>query len=579
MDAAHGADPSCEEEKADPPVAIRIARLSVSYPSPHPGGDPVPGLCGVDLEVVDGATVALMGPVGAGKSTLCLALNGAIPQAVDCTYQGQVIVGGLDAQATPMAQLALQIGLVFENAEDQLFSATVMDEVAFGLESMGLAPHEIERRAAEALHLVDLTGYEERSPRTLSGGQQKRLALASVLAMRPRVLVLDEPTAGLDARGRNEVLSAIERLRADDDRETTVIMATQDAEAAARFADRIVVLNDGEIALDGSPTEVFGQVERLATWGLAVPQLARVAHRFHLPIAFAPHEAARLWTSAIAQPAAGVAPPRTTPPAEPLATLRDVYYTYTDAEPALHGVSLDIYHGEWLAVIGINGSGKTTLLKHLNGLLRPTSGAVRIEGRETHGQQVGELAHTVSYLPQNPDDSIFCATVREEVGYGPRQIGLRGTALSARVDESLALMHLLPFADHPPAVLGYGLRRQVALASVLSMHARLLALDEPTVGLDQRVIARSMEAVAAQHRRGTTIVMITHDLELVARYAERVVVLSEGRIRAQGAPQTVLADVALLDSVGLEPLPLTALAHALDWSAPLPVDLRGWEEK
>jgi len=566
-----------ESSTVDRPCAVCVEQLEVSYPSPQAGGDPVPALCGVDLQIESGAFVAVMGPLGSGKSTLCLALNGAVSHAVDCRYKGTVRVSDLDVRQVPMGQLALQVGLVFEHAEDQLFNATVADEIAFGLESMALPTDEIEQRIAGGLRQVGLVGFEERSPRTLSGGEQKRLALASVLAMRPRVLVLDEPTAGLDARARHEVLSAIEHLRGNASEQTTVIMSTQDAEAAAQFAERIVVLNKGQIVLDGSPTEVFAHVALLEAWGITPPQLARVAHRFCLPTTFTVHDAAQQWAGAIAPPAPRKAPAPPVPPTETVVAFRNVHYNYPGSAPVLRGISIDIHRGEWLAVIGINGSGKTTFLKHLNGLLRPTAGSVILCGKDTRGRQVGELARIVGYLPQSPDDSIFCATVREEVAYGPRHVGLHGEQLTVRVDESLAQMDLLPYANHPPAVLGYGLRRQVALASVLAMQTALLAFDEPTVGLDSGVIARTVDAVAARHQQGATVVMITHDLQLVARFAQRVVVLSEGRIRAQGTPEEVLADIALLRSVGLEPLPLTALGEAMAWPPPLPIDLSGWE--
>jgi energy-coupling factor transport system ATP-binding protein len=223
--------------------------------------------------------------------------------------------------------------------------------------------------------------------------------------------------------------------------------------------------------------------------------------------------------------------------------IRDLGYRYPAADRwALSNVDLDIWRGEWLAIVGVNGSGKSTLIKHLNGLLKPAHGLVCVGNEDTRNCQVGELAGTVGYLPQNPDHLIFSATVREEVAYGPRQLGLRGTALEERVTETLALLHLSPYADHPPAVLGYGLRRQVALASVLAMNTRILALDEPTMGLDRRITERLLDVLSNRHRQGTTVIMITHDLRWVARCAQRVV----------------------------------ALYDALGWSPPLPLSVDDW---
>jgi energy-coupling factor transport system ATP-binding protein len=480
-----------------------------------------------------------------------------------------------------MGQLAMQVGLVLENAEAQLFNATVADEIAFGLEGMGLESDEIEQRIDAMLGLVDMVGFRQRSPRTLSGGEQKRLAIASVLAMQPRVLVLDEPTSGLDSRGRLNVLAAIDRLRRER-KQMTVVMATQDAEAAARFATRILVLQGGRVALAGSPADVFAQIERMDRWGLDVPQLARLAHRLALPIALTPEQAVEAWDSALPARAAEhtthqppARPPG--PPTDPIIEIRGLSHDYPSSEqPAVRDINLDVQCGEWLAVIGVNGSGKTTLLKHLNGLLYPTSGSVRVAGQDTRACQVGELAHTVSYLHQNPDHSIFCATVRDEVAYGPTQLGLRRVPLQDRVASTLDLLDLAGHAQHPPAVLGYGLRRQVALASVLAMDAPVLALDEPATGLDRGMTSRLMGVISARHQQGTTVVMISHDLQLVAQYAQRIIVLHDGQLVAQGTPQEILSDVELIERAGLEPLPVTDLARRLGWAPPLPVAVDDW---
>jgi energy-coupling factor transport system ATP-binding protein len=562
-------------------TAIRVAGLRFAYPSPLLDGSPVPALRGIDLEIEQGEFVAVMGPVGAGKSTLCYALNGAIPHAIDGEFEGRVVVCGQDTRDVPIGQLAMQVGLLFEDVEAQLFSANAADEVAFGPEAMGLPIPEIERRIDESLELVGLAGFRQRSPRTLSGGEQKRLALASVLAMRPQVLILDEPTSGLDPRGRENGIATINRLRLERGRDMTVVMATQDAEAVARFADRVIVLRKGRVALAGRPEEVFAQVERMDAWGIDVPQLARLAHLLqrHTSREYTFLRPTQARQALAEEFDAERIPPSKSPgrvgsprSPEPLIQICGLSFRYPTAEgPALQGVTLDVGCGEWLAVIGVNGSGKSTLIKHLNGLLKPGGGTVTVDGQDTQSRQVGELAGIVSYLPQNPDRLIFSATVRQEVAYGPLQLGLRGQALDQRVAETLDTLDLLPYADHPPAVLSYGLRRQVALASVLAMNAPVLALDEPTVGLDRGAVAHLMEVISRRHRQGTTVIVVTHDLRLVAQYAQRAIVLQQGRLVAQGATREVLADVEKLRAVELEPLPVTVLASALRWLPPLPL--------
>jgi energy-coupling factor transporter ATP-binding protein EcfA2 len=349
--------------------------------------------------------------------------------------------------------------------------------------------------------------------------------------------------------------------------------------------------------LDGHPGEVFAQVERLEQWGIEVPQLARLAYRlnertgqsvffFHLDQA---RQALSGHRDALAtkepavpgKPVVAASPCReeakaghrdTRPAADNVIEIRDLSFHYSSREDqALSGVTLDIVRGEWLAVLGVNGSGKSTLIKHLNGLLKPSHGTVHVAGQDTRARQVGELARTVAYLPQNPDHMIFGATVRQEVAYGPRQLGLQAASLERRVEETMTALGLLPFAEYPPAALGYGLRRQVSLASVLALHTPVLALDEPTVGLDRGLSGRLMDIVAERHRQGMTVIMITHDLRWAARYAQRVVVLYQGRIVARGTPHEVLADPERLAACGLDPLPVTALAQALDWSPPLPL--------
>jgi energy-coupling factor transport system ATP-binding protein len=565
--------------------AARIANLHFSYPAPFPDSPPVCALAGIDLDLARGAFVALMGPVGAGKSTLCLALNGAIPHVVEGDLDGGVVLYGRDTRQVSMGQLAAEVGLVLEDVEAQLFNTSVADEVAFGLEAMGLPVPEIEERIRSTLKLVGLSGFEQRVPRTLSGGEQKRLALASVLAMRPRLLILDEPTSGLDPRGRNSVLTAIDRMRRGRGREMTVLMATQDAEAAARFADRVLVLRQGRVALDGTPEQVFAQVSRLDRWGVDVPQLARLSQRIgqegtqtggflHLDQA-RPALAATI--AGRGAPAATTQPLPASAPFERVIEMRGVEFRYPGTEQqAISGIDLEIGQGEWWAIIGVNGSGKSTLIRHLNGLLKPSRGHVRVGGRDTADRRIGELARVVSYLPQNPDHLLFSATVRQEVGYGPRQMGLRGAALDERVAQTLDLLGLGSYPEHPPAVLSYGLRRQVALASVLAMRTQVVALDEPAAGLDRGTAARLLDVIAERHRQGTTVVMITHDLRWVEQYAQRVVVLDQGRLVGRGTPREVLADVDLLSRAGLDPLPVTALAHSLCFAPPLPISVDQW---
>jgi len=243
--------------------------------------------------------------------------------------------------------------------------------------------------------------------------------------------------------------------------------------------------------------------------------------------------------------------------------IQDLWYRYPDQPPALQGITLSIPAGDWCAVLGPNGSGKSTLVKHFNGLLRPWRGRVLVAGHDTARWSIGQLAQIVGYLPQNPDRLIFSATVHEEIAFGPRQQGVSGSALEERVEQALAMLGLAPLVDLPPAILGYGIRRKVALAAVLAQRPRLLILDEPTNGLDAGNVVHLMGILTGLHERGTSIVMITHDLALVARYAQRAILMQAGRLLAHGDVRPTLTDLPLLARTGLAPLPITQLAHLL----------------
>lgn len=557
-----------------------MEHLGFSYPSPIPHGQPIRALDDLNLEIAGGEFVAVMGAVGAGKSTFCLALGGAIPHVLAGQMEGQVTICGQNTRQSGIAQIAGRVGLMLENVQAQLFNASVQDEIAFGLEYLGLPAPQIERRLNEVLDAASLTPLRHRPPQTLSGGEQKRLALACVLATEPWVWVLDEPTAGLDPCARAGMLSQIWQMRRHSNRPITVVMATQDAQAAAQFADRIIVLQQGRVALDGPPGEVFARIESLQAWSIPTPQLARLSHRLsgqwgHPRPFLQLDEAVAALSSWTKKPETRCAdaeqPPRPTA-ASPAVRLERLFFRYMPTwDWALQDITLNVESGEWLALLGVNGSGKSTLLKHLNGLLKPTQGRVWIGGQNTARQSIGKLAHTVGYLPQSPERFIFAATVWDEVAYGPRQLGLRGADLRRRVGDVLDILGLSRWAEHPPAVLSYALRRRVALAGVLAMQTPILALDEPTVGLDAGLTAQLVEVLMQRHRQGHTLIMITHDMELAAQCATRVAVLQQGRLIACGPARAILADISQLRHSALEALPITALAGELEIAAPLPL--------
>ena len=551
---------------------ITVDNLHYAYPPLVPGGAPIQVLRGVDLAVEQGEFLSLMGPTGAGKSTLCMALNGLVPQATGGVIGGRVVVLGQDTRRTPVADLAAHVGIVYQDPESQLFCHCVEAEVAFGAENLALDRREIAERVGWALGVVGMAGYGARAPTQLSGGQKQRVAIAASLAMLPQVLILDEPTASLDPAGQAEVFRVIEALCRE--RRMTIVMVSHDAEHIAQFSDRVAVLHEGCIARVDSPQRVFADADLLDGAGLSAPQVTEVArmlnrrhgtrHAFtRLDEAI---EALRLRSDLDAAP---TRPDASGLPEEPPATgapcieVHDLAFRYDGEVDALNGVDLEIAEGAYLAIVGQNGSGKTTLVKHLNGLLKPETGRVRIYGRETTGVSVSELARTVGYVFQNPDHQIFCPSTREEIAFGPRNLGLDREQVGARTDEALFAFGLTPYADVPPAVLGYGLRRKVAVAAVCAMRPRILILDEPTTGLDWRGARELMAMIASLHARGHTILLITHDMRLVAEYVPEMLVMHQGRVLARGPTHQVLGHDEALTRAQLVPPQITQLGRAV----------------
>ena len=554
---------------------ILVRDLYYAYPPLKEGDRPRPVLQGVSFEAARGEFVALLGRVGAGKTTLCMTLDGLVPHATGGVFRGAVNVLGLDTKQHQVADLARSVGLVFQDPESQLVQMRVEDEIAFGLENLGVAPEEIEERVTWALQAVGLGEYRDRSPLHLSGGEKQRVAIAAMLAMRQQILVLDEPTASLDPAGQSAVFSVLAELRRE--RQMTIFMATQELERIARFADRILVMHDGRIAVDGPPAEVFGEVAGLQEWGIGVPQIAELAHllgrrsgrsyRF-TGMGDAYTQLRRQARTARLHNARSPAPlpaalPAPHPADRPQILIENVSYAYPDGTTALQDVSLKIHAGEFIALLGRNGSGKTTLAKHLDGLLKPAGGRVLVERRDTRTTRVADLARVVGYVFQNPDHQIFSHTVQDEIAYGPRLQNLPPAVVAQRVAEALDCFRLVSYAGSPPALLGFGQRRQVALAAIITTQPQVLILDEPTGGLDRLSQQELMEVIAGFNAQGRTVVLITHDMRLVAEYANRAIVLHNGRVLFDGAVRQLFCQAQILSAAGLALPPVSRLARRL----------------
>ncbi|MGZ3620260.1 MAG: ABC transporter ATP-binding protein, partial [Candidatus Binataceae bacterium] len=495
-----------------------------------------PALTRINFTAAAGEMVGVMGASGAGKSTLAKCLNRIVPEFEGGAFTGVVRIGGRSLDGARVCEVAPRVGMVFQDFEAQLFSTNVAHEVAFAMEQIGMEREEMVRRIGPALEAVGLAGFEHRDPTSLSGGEKQRLAIASVLALSPSVIVLDEPTTDLDPEGKAEIFALIRSLR---EQGFSLIVIEHEAEVL-RGADRLVLLREGEIIAEGAPHDLMTRLELLEQCGVHPPDLNRVlaksgiaAHgasvdeaealiRRALPNLFAarPSSASTDESSRDAAPANG---------ANPLVEVRALSFNYPDGPPVLDSIDLRIAPGEFVAIIGQNGSGKTTLAKHLVGLLHPTAGAVMLNGRDRTAMRPAETAAEVGYVFQNPDHQIFAATVEDEVAFGPRNFNLAPDEIQRRCDEVLRAVGLQDARALDPFLLSKGERQRLAVASVLALRPRLLILDEPTTGLDYREQRRMMALVTELNREGIAIVMITHTPWLVAEYARRVVLIRRGR--------------------------------------------------
>lgn len=625
---------------------IECSRVRYSY-----DGE-VAALDGIDLSIAAGEFVCILGGNGSGKSTFARHLNALLtPDA------GSVRVGGLDTSDPEFVyDIRSSVGMVFQNPDDQLVATLVEDDIAFGPENLGVPADELSARVRAALKEVGLVGYERRETHALSGGQKQRVAIAGALAMRPRVLVLDEASSMLDPRGRAGLMRVVREQNA---RGMTVIMVTHFMEEAAE-ADRVVVIDGGRVALDGTPDEVLTRAADLKRLNLELPpacqlSLALADRGVEVPTCVRSEDLCRevveradglvdagastagassaasadvsqnlrkntvstrfggsnrvnrqfleIEEEPVADQRESTTAGEAVHPAQPVLELEHVSYSYQsttrerarrrrrhtvrpdekprwgsdpDAVWALRDVSLTIAKGEMLGIAGHTGSGKSTLVQHLNGLVTPTVGRVLLQGEDLAVKKVAARAKgRVGVVSQYPERQLFAATVREDVAFGPRNLGLSQAEAEERVRTSLAQVGLDDprLLDMSPFELSGGQQRRVAFAGVLAMKPEVLVLDEPTAGLDPASHREFLDLVEALHAQGLTVVMVSHNMDDLAEACDRIVVMNEGAVLLQGTPAEVFTQADALRSVGLGVPAAQAMARELaDAGLPLAAD-------
>lgn len=542
--------------------------VSVSYRYPKADSDV---LRGVDLSLAAGSFTVVMGQTGAGKSTLLMALNGVIPHLKEGTMTGEVVLDGTSLRDFRVQTITEYVGLVLQDPESQILGRTVAEDVAFGPRNYLVPRDEIRRRVAECLSSVQLSGFDDRQTAQLSGGQKQRLAIAGILALKPQVLCLDEPTSELDPQGREEIYSTVDRLRRDG--EATIIAVEHASADVVHRADRLVVLHDGQVSWQGDPADFFRDLQLvnanlvkplpLAVIGDVLVQAGLIT-RDQIPLELtAAVDLVERLANGRALPAPQAVLPRAEHHDEPVIVLHDLVHTYPGGHRGLAGVNVTINAGEYVALIGRNGAGKTTLAKHLNRILQPTGGSVEINGVDAATLQPWELARHVGYVFQNPDHQIFCATVAEEVAYGLKTAGLPPAEIEQRLEEVLGFTGLSEVREEHPFSLGKGERQRIAVASILALRPKILVVDEPTTGQDWAGVQTMMTMIDQLNAEGTTIVMVTHDIDVVAHHARRVIVMSDGQVAADGPTAAVLAQTDALAGAAVTTTDTVALSRRL----------------
>ncbi len=491
-------------------------------------------LKGISLQVEPGELLLVAGASGCGKTTFIRCLNGLIPRSYKGELSGKILLHGQDTRGMTLARISQIVGTVLQDPERQILGTRVSSEVAFGLENLGMERQEILARVEAALDYLGITGLRDRETFNLSGGEKQKVALAGVLAMRPDILLLDEPLASLDPASAQEALALFRRL---SDGGMTVIMVEHRVEDVLHInPHRVMFMAEAQISYLGPTSGLAEAVDY---------------HQVKLP-------ANMVMIQAVRDPAPEPIPPLPAAQSvnpQPLVQFQDVAFEYESGSQVLRGVSLDINPGDVIAVLGPNGAGKTTLVKHAIGLLKPRQGRVLVEGQDTKEISVARIANTLGYVFQSPSHMLFAPTVFEELAFGPTNLNHTPQTIRKEVAEAISIVNLDGYEQKPPLALSFGQQKRVSIAAILAMRSRILVMDEPTAGQDYQNYMSFMESIL-RLPSFAAILFITHDIDLAVIYANRVLLVNQGRLVADGPPQEVLGDLERLRANRLVPTTL-----------------------
>ena len=520
---------------------IKTDNVYYEYNAQNEGDTAVQAVKGISMSVRQGQFVVVLGRNGSGKSTLARLLNGLL-----IPVKGTVIIDGIDTSNNELIwEVRKTLGLVFQNPDNQLVATTVEEDVAFGPENLGISPAEIRKRVDESLKMVGMEEYSGYSPHMLSGGQKQRIAIAGILAMEPKCIVLDEATSMLDPRGRKEVMEVLKKLNRG--KGITIVHITHHMEEAVE-ADLVMVMEDGRLVLTGTPRQIFENVEQIRKAGLDVPQITALAYDLRkkgvrmdrLPLNA--NEMVNILDHLIKRKngdnpgSAWRHTVRESKPESPIIKVRDLSHVYMPGsafeQKALYNINLTVNKGEILGIIGQTGSGKSTLVQHFNGILKPASGSVEVDGLKAEGNNLKELRRKVGLIFQYPEHQLFEETVYKDIIFGLTKLGLDEEEIKKRVFHVIDILGISPeLLEKSPFELSGGQKRRVAIAGVLVMKPEVLVLDEPTAGLDPQGSSEVFRLLSRLNREeGTTIIIISHNMDEIAAFCHRVAVMNKGRM-------------------------------------------------
>lgn len=561
---------------------IEIKDLWYTYP-----GRSEPTLKGINLRVEKGEFVLLTGPTGCGKSTLLKTLNGIIPHESGGVFSGSVKVKGMETTNSSQMEISKEVGLVFQNPDDQIFSTIVEDEVAFGPENLCFEQKEIDKKVEEALQIVGMSNHRLDSTNSLSGGQKQRICIASMLAMMPEVLAMDEPISQMDPMGTHEVLNTVRDL--NKKLKTTILLVEHRLHELAPFVDRIVIMDDGKIVFDQPASKAFDHLEVFYRLGLRIPESVELCHSLGIkasPLSVSgvlailnrenfkenariPRLSPNPGENTVIKTSSGKVSVENNDNRNnasennvSIISIQNLWSGYEKDKMVLKGINLEIRKGERVAIMGTNGSGKSTLLLHLAAILKSDKGNVKVFGEDTKSKNPYSFAGKVGFVFQNPDLMLFCDSVEEETRFGPAQLNYSN--IEEKVRNSLEAMSILPLRYDLPQALSRGQRLRTAVASVLSINPELILLDEPTTGQDRVNIEQMMDFFK---NNNSTLIFCTHDIEVAMSYATRILVMNEGQIIADGKGKEVIKDTESLRKASLTQPPVVEIANHLGVNA------------